>query len=209
MVSDLLANAHLYSALGSAHRARAAVPGRNRFWPASPRAGTSSTASGCMRWSATTRRSRPRRAAGRRTGATSTCSMSCLASSGWASRRSPHHARDDYDADRDLRRLYGAGDFLTFGAGQFMLLWPGDAHMPGIDAGVPGPVRKVVVKIANRVQLSRERLPRPIRRNPFREASRVTSLLRLSLAVSSLLSVAFPLPLSAQTRRSRRRWRSS
>ena len=54
----------------------------------------------------------------------------------------------DYDADRDLLWLSGTGDFLTFGAGQFMILWPGDAHMPGIDAGVPGPVRKVVVKIA-------------------------------------------------------------
>jgi YhcH/YjgK/YiaL family protein len=54
----------------------------------------------------------------------------------------------DYDADRDMLRLSGAGDYLTFGAGQFMILWPGDAHMPGIDAGVPGPVRKVVVKIA-------------------------------------------------------------
>jgi beta-galactosidase beta subunit len=29
-----------------------------------------------------------------------------------------------------------------------MILWPGDAHMPGVEAGVPGPVRKVVVKIA-------------------------------------------------------------
>ena len=54
----------------------------------------------------------------------------------------------DYQADRDLAWLEGAGDFLTFGAGQFMLLWPGDAHMPGIDAGVPGSARKVVVKIA-------------------------------------------------------------
>lgn len=54
----------------------------------------------------------------------------------------------DYDADRDLLWLSGTGDFLAFGAGQFMILWPGDAHMPGIDAGVPGPVRKVVVKIA-------------------------------------------------------------
>jgi len=53
-----------------------------------------------------------------------------------------------YDAERDLAWLDGAGDFLTLGAGQFMLLWPGDAHMPGIDAGVPGPVRKLVVKIA-------------------------------------------------------------
>lgn len=54
----------------------------------------------------------------------------------------------DYQADRDLAWLEGAGDFLTLKGGQFMILWPGDAHMPGIDAGVPGPVRKVVVKIA-------------------------------------------------------------
>jgi biofilm protein TabA len=57
-------------------------------------------------------------------------------------------AAGEYDADRDMLRLSGAGDFLTFGAGQFMILWPGDAHMPGIDAGMSGPVRKVVVKIA-------------------------------------------------------------
>jgi len=56
-------------------------------------------------------------------------------------------AAGDYDADRDMLWLEGLGDFLTFDAGQFMILWPGDAHMPGIDAGVPGPVRKVVVKI--------------------------------------------------------------
>jgi YhcH/YjgK/YiaL family protein len=54
----------------------------------------------------------------------------------------------DYDADRDMQWLDGAGDYLTVGAGQFVILWPGDAHMPGIAAGVPGPVRKVVVKIA-------------------------------------------------------------
>jgi len=57
-------------------------------------------------------------------------------------------AAGDYDADRDMLWLSGAGDFLTFGAGQFMLLWPGDAHMPGVEAGVPGQARKVVVKIA-------------------------------------------------------------
>jgi len=31
---------------------------------------------------------------------------------------------------------------------QFMILWPGDAHMPGVAADGPGLVRKVVVKIA-------------------------------------------------------------
>jgi YhcH/YjgK/YiaL family protein len=53
-----------------------------------------------------------------------------------------------YEAARDLVWLEGAGDFLTFGAGQFLILWPGDAHMPGVTAGAPGTARKVVVKIA-------------------------------------------------------------
>jgi len=53
----------------------------------------------------------------------------------------------EYQEDRDIVWLSGSGDSLTFGAGQFMILWPGDAHMPGIDAGVPGLVRKIVVKI--------------------------------------------------------------
>jgi len=59
-----------------------------------------------------------------------------------------HMCETSYEADRDLAWLEGAGDFLRFGQGQFMVLWPGDAHMPGIEAGVAGPVRKVVVKIA-------------------------------------------------------------
>jgi biofilm protein TabA len=69
-----------------------------------------------------------------------------------------HMKETGYEADRDLAWLEGTGDFLGFGAGQFMLLWPGDAHMPGIDAGVPGLARKVVVKIALEV------LPSPVKR---------------------------------------------
>jgi YhcH/YjgK/YiaL family protein len=53
-----------------------------------------------------------------------------------------------YDAARDLLPLAGAGAFLTLGPGDFMLLYPGDAHMPRIAVGAPGPVRKVVVKVA-------------------------------------------------------------
>jgi biofilm protein TabA len=53
----------------------------------------------------------------------------------------------EYQADRDIEWLSGSGDFLTFGPGQFMILWPGDAHMPGVESGIPGPARKVVVKI--------------------------------------------------------------
>lgn len=54
----------------------------------------------------------------------------------------------DYIAEKDISWLTGSGDYVTLAAGQFVIVWPGDAHMPGLDAGVPGPVRKVVVKIA-------------------------------------------------------------
>lgn len=53
----------------------------------------------------------------------------------------------DYNPAKDMTILTGSGDYLTVAAGQFMILWPGDAHMPGLDAGIPGLVRKVVVKI--------------------------------------------------------------
>lgn len=54
---------------------------------------------------------------------------------------------EPYDDVKDIVRLAGSGEFLTLGPGQFMLLWPGDAHMPGIAAGEPTSVRKIVVKI--------------------------------------------------------------
>ena len=53
-----------------------------------------------------------------------------------------------YDAEKDVALLTGRGSFVTLSGGQFMLLWPDDAHLPGIAADTPGPVRKVVVKIA-------------------------------------------------------------
>ena len=55
---------------------------------------------------------------------------------------------DPYDAGRDIAFLDGQGSFVRMPAGQAMLLWPEDAHMPGVAAGEPAPVRKVVVKIA-------------------------------------------------------------
>jgi YhcH/YjgK/YiaL family protein len=54
----------------------------------------------------------------------------------------------DYSAEKDICFLTGSGDFLTLTGDRFVLLWPTDAHMPGIEAGRPGPVRKIVVKIA-------------------------------------------------------------
>ena len=53
-----------------------------------------------------------------------------------------------YDEAKDLLPLSGEGDFLTLGAGDFMLLFPEDAHMPRIAVNAAEIVRKVVVKIA-------------------------------------------------------------
>lgn len=53
----------------------------------------------------------------------------------------------EYIAEKDIVWLEGDGSLVTMTPGRFMLLWPGDAHMPGLAAADPSPVRKVVVKI--------------------------------------------------------------
>ena len=53
-----------------------------------------------------------------------------------------------YDAERDIAFLEGDGSLVHMPAGHAMLLWPDDAHMPGIACGEPAAVRKVVIKIA-------------------------------------------------------------
>ncbi len=55
---------------------------------------------------------------------------------------------ESHDERRDLSVLSGEGDLLTLTDGCFMLLWPEDAHMPGLQADQSGPVRKIVFKIA-------------------------------------------------------------
>jgi biofilm protein TabA len=54
----------------------------------------------------------------------------------------------DYNPDKDFQALSGDGDFVILSAGDFMLLFPEDAHMPGMAVGDPVQVKKVVVKIA-------------------------------------------------------------
>jgi YhcH/YjgK/YiaL family protein len=54
---------------------------------------------------------------------------------------------EPYDEARDILWLSGTGDYLALLPGLFMLLWPDDAHMPGVADGVSIGVRKVVVKI--------------------------------------------------------------
>lgn len=55
---------------------------------------------------------------------------------------------ESYDADRDLVTATGAGTFLTLTAGAFAILWPHDAHRPGVWVDGPTLVRKIVLKVA-------------------------------------------------------------
>ena len=58
-----------------------------------------------------------------------------------------HLEQGEYDANRDFLPLFGQGDFLTLQAGDFVLLMPEDAHMPGMAVSSPSPVWKIVIKI--------------------------------------------------------------
>ncbi len=53
-----------------------------------------------------------------------------------------------YDETKDVAFLSGSGEFVTLGAGDFLIVWPHEAHMPQIAADAPAPVKKIVVKIA-------------------------------------------------------------
>lgn len=55
----------------------------------------------------------------------------------------------EYSADpaKDFALYTGKTEPLTLGNGTFMVLFPQDAHAPGIAVGKPETVRKVVVKV--------------------------------------------------------------
>lgn len=55
---------------------------------------------------------------------------------------------EPYDEAKDLLWLKGQGDAVTLRPGDFVLLWPEDVHMPGLQLSGPVPVTKVVYKIA-------------------------------------------------------------
>ena len=56
-------------------------------------------------------------------------------------------ARGTYDPAKDVEFLTGEGDFVHLGAGDFIVLWPDEVHMPGMAVGAPAAVTKIVVKI--------------------------------------------------------------
>jgi YhcH/YjgK/YiaL family protein len=53
----------------------------------------------------------------------------------------------EYDAEKDLLKLKGRGDFFTVPAGTFVIFWPHDAHLPDVALKAPQPVKKAVVKV--------------------------------------------------------------
>lgn len=56
----------------------------------------------------------------------------------------------EYDEAGDCRFYVaqpGSGFALRLGAGYFAVLFPDDGHMPGLEVGEPGMVKKVVVKV--------------------------------------------------------------
>ena len=55
--------------------------------------------------------------------------------------------RETYDPAKDVEFPTGDGDFVQLNAGEFIVLWPGEVHMPGMAVGTPSAVRKIVVKI--------------------------------------------------------------
>ena len=50
--------------------------------------------------------------------------------------------------EKDLWFYEGSGSEVLLRKGQFMILYPGEAHAPCIAVGTPAPVRKALVKIA-------------------------------------------------------------
>ncbi len=60
-----------------------------------------------------------------------------------------HHLQQgEYIPEKDFLPLFGEGEQITLRSGCFVLLFPEDAHMPGMALGESEPARKIVVKIA-------------------------------------------------------------
>ncbi len=56
--------------------------------------------------------------------------------------------QDEYIPEKDFLPLFGEGQQIELRSGYFVLLFPGDAHMPSMALGESQPARKIVVKIA-------------------------------------------------------------
>lgn len=55
---------------------------------------------------------------------------------------------EPYNEERDVAFYEGDGDFVQLHDGEFVILFPHDAHMPGLAIEESEKVRKVVIKVA-------------------------------------------------------------
>lgn len=55
-----------------------------------------------------------------------------------------------FDEQKDYVKLTGKGDLFPLSEGNFFILFPDDAHQPGILIGESRPVKKIVLKILKR-----------------------------------------------------------
>ncbi len=53
----------------------------------------------------------------------------------------------EHDEEKDIQFMEGSGNFATARANTFVILFPDDVHMPGIQINGPEKVLKVVVKV--------------------------------------------------------------
>lgn len=53
----------------------------------------------------------------------------------------------DYDEENDFSLWTGKGDFVTLNKGDFIILWPQDAHMPKRTLKEQMQVEKIVIKV--------------------------------------------------------------
>jgi biofilm protein TabA len=54
---------------------------------------------------------------------------------------------EPYREKEDIAFFTGDGSFMTLTAGMFAIFFPHDAHMPCLALALPGPVRKIVLKV--------------------------------------------------------------
>ena len=55
----------------------------------------------------------------------------------------------EYNPDKDVEFFAASGDFekLELSAGDFAILYPEDAHMPGVHKDTPAAIKKIVLKV--------------------------------------------------------------
>ncbi|MFA7289358.1 MAG: YhcH/YjgK/YiaL family protein [Melioribacteraceae bacterium] len=53
----------------------------------------------------------------------------------------------EYSIDKDIIFFEGRGNFLELTEGYFVIVFPGDSHMPGITANEETDIKKIVVKV--------------------------------------------------------------